>query len=91
MHTEIFEIDIEVAENPYRYITFDLWVKGMWTMGEIGGGEMRECLVIEEEIFLNTRKDKLSNEDQVLIQKWIDTNHEAIRKMFAERIKKYED
>jgi hypothetical protein len=63
----------------------------MWTMGEIGGGEMRECLVIEEEIFLNTRKDKLSTEDQVLIQKWIDTNHEAIRKMFAIRIKKYED
>jgi hypothetical protein len=57
-------------------------------MDEVGGGEMRECLDIEEKEF---EKDKFSNEDQVLIQYWIDTNHETIRKMFAERIKKYED
>jgi hypothetical protein len=91
MHTEIFEIEFQVPDVEEQYITFELWVKGMWTMGEIGGGEMRECLVIEEEEFLNTRKHKLSNEEQVLIQKWIATNHEAIRKMFTERIKKYED
>jgi hypothetical protein len=91
MYTEIFEIEFQVPDVEEQYITFELWVRGMWIMDEVGGGEMRECLVIEEKEFLNTRKDKLSNEDQVLIQYWIDTNHETIRKMFAERIKKYDD
>jgi hypothetical protein len=88
MHTESFEIEFQVPDVEEQYITFELWVRGMWIMDEVGGGEMRECLDIEEKEF---EKDKFSNEDQVLIQYWIDTNHEAIRKMFAEHIKKYED
>lgn len=88
MYTEIFEIELEVVENVYRYITFDLWVKGMWTKEEIGGGEMAECLVIEEQEFL---EHKFSTNDQGLIRDWIAANHDAIRRMFTERIKKYED
>ncbi len=88
MYTEIFKIEFQVPDVEEQYITFELWVRGMWIMDEVGGGEMRECLDIEEKEF---EKDKFSNEEQVLIQYWIDTNHEKIRKMFAERIKKYDD
>jgi hypothetical protein len=88
MYTEIFEIEFQVPHVEEQYITFELWVRGMWIMDEVGGGEMRQCLDIEENEF---EKDKFSNEEQVLIQYWIDTNHETIRKMFAERIKKYDD
>jgi hypothetical protein len=88
MYTESFEIEFQVPDVEEQYITFELWVRGMWIMDEVGGGEMRECLDIEEKEF---EKDKFSNEDQVLIQYWIDTNYETIRKMFAERIKKYDD
>jgi len=88
MHDEMFNIEFEVPGSPDRYFEFELWVRGMWIMDEVGGGEMRQCLDIEEKEF---EKDKFSNEDQVLIQKWIAANSDAIRKMFAERIKKYED
>jgi hypothetical protein len=88
MYTEIFEIEFQAPGEVERYITFELWVKGMWTMEEIGGGDMRECLVIEEREF---EDGKFSTDDQVLIQNWINANDKAIFEMFKERIKKYED
>ena len=88
MHDEMFNIEFEVPGSPDRYFEFELWVRGMWIMDEVGGGEMRQCLDIEEMYF-----DKELHVDIEInfINKWIDTNHETIRKMFAERIKKYED
>jgi hypothetical protein len=88
MHDEMFNIEFEVPGSPDRYFEFELWVRGMWIMDEVGGGEMRQCLDIEEMYF-----DKELHVDIEInfINKWIATNHETIRKMFAERIKKYED
>jgi hypothetical protein len=88
MHDEMFNIEFEVPGSPDRYFEFELWVRGMWIMDEVGGGEMRQCLDIEKMYF-----DKELHVDIEInfINKWIDTNHETIRKMFAERIKKYED
>ena len=89
MHDEMFNIEFEVkAGKEIRYFEFELWVRGMWIMDEVGGGEMRQCLDIEEMYF-----DKELHVDIEInfINKWIEQNQDAIRKMFAERIKKYYD
>jgi hypothetical protein len=88
MHDEMFNIEFEVPGSPDRYFEFELWVRGMWIMDEVGGGEMRQCLDIEEMYF-----DKELHVDIEInfINKWIEQNQDAIRKMFAERIKKYDD
>ena len=88
MHTEDFEIEFQVPVEEERYITFELWVYGGWQMLEVDGGEMREALVLEEEDF---EEHKFSIDDRVFIKNWIDANRDAIRKMFTERIKKYQD
>jgi hypothetical protein len=88
MDEEFFEIEFQVPNAEERYITFVLWVKGMWTMGEIGGGEMRECLVIEDMYF----EDNIhSTDDWILIKNWIAENEKAIREMFTARLKKKYD
>jgi len=89
MHTESFDIEFEVkAGKETRYFEFELWVRGMWIMDEVGGGEMGSALDIQETTF-----DKELHVDIEInfINKWIEQNQDAIRKMFAERIKKYED
>jgi hypothetical protein len=89
MYTESFEIQFSAsAGKEIRYFEFELWVRGMWIMDEVGGGEMRQCLDIEEMYF-----DKELHVDIEInfINKWIEKNQDAIRKMFTERIKKYED
>jgi hypothetical protein len=88
MDEEFFEIEFQVPNAEERYITFVLWVLGMWTMGEIGGGEMRECLVIEDMDF----EDNIhSTDDWILIKNWIAENEKAIREMFTARLKKKYD
>ena len=86
MHYVMFNIEFEVkAGKEIRYFEFELWVRGMWIMDEVGGGEMRQCLDIQETTF-----DKELHVDIEInyINKWIEQNQDAIRKMFAERIKK---
>jgi hypothetical protein len=87
MYTEIFEIEFQVPDVEEKYITFELEVTGCWKMQEIGGGDMGMCLDWDSNILELPDTD----EDYNYISHWIATNHEAIRKMFAERIKKYED
>ena len=44
MYTESFEIQFSAsAGKEIRYFEFELLVRGMWIMDEVGGGEMREC------------------------------------------------
>ena len=87
MHTEIFEIEFQVPDVEEKYITFELEVTGCWKMEEIGGGDLGMCLDWDSNILGLPDTD----EDYNHISHWIATNHEVIRKMFAERIKKYED
>lgn len=88
MYYEPFEIEFQVPDVEEQYITFELWVYGGWKMEEIGGGDMGECLVIQD---MDYEQNNFSSDNQVFIKNWIDSNSEAIRKMFTERIKKYED
>jgi hypothetical protein len=84
----MFNIEFEVPGSPDRYFEFELWVRGMWIMDEVGGGEMRQCLDIQETTF----DEELHVDIEInFINKWIAANSDAIRKMFAERIKKYDD
>ena len=87
MEREIFEIEFQVPDVEEQYITFELEVTGCWKMEEIGGGDMGMCL--DWDCTILGMPD--TNEDYVHISNWIAANTEAIRKMFAERIKKYED
>jgi hypothetical protein len=88
MHDEMFNIEFEVPGSPDRYFEFELFVKGGWITDEVGGGEMGSALDIQETTF-----DKELHVDIEInyINKWIEQNQDAIRKMFAERIKKYDD
>jgi hypothetical protein len=89
MYTESFDIEFEVkAGKETRYFEFELWVRGMWVTDEADGGEKCQCLNIEDYYF---DKELHVAIEINFINKWIDTNYETIRKMFAERIKKYED
>ena len=88
MERELFEIEFQVPGKDW-YITFELYVEGCWKIEEIGGGDMGECLVIEEACLFEPFNHNVI--EQSLIKNWVDTNAEAIRVMFTERIKKYED
>jgi hypothetical protein len=89
MYTESFEIQFSAsAGKEIRYFEFELWVRGMWIMDEVGGGEMASALDIQETTF---DKDMHVDIEINFINKWIEQNQDAIRKMFTERIKKYDD
>jgi predicted transcriptional regulator len=88
MYTEIFEIEFQVPDVEEQYITFELWVRGMWIMDEVGGGEMRECLDIEE-MYFDTKLHTLIEVN--FINVWLMKNQDKIYEMFKERIKKYDD
>jgi predicted transcriptional regulator len=88
MHTEIFEIEFQGPDVEEQYITFELWVRGMWIMDEVGGGEMRECLDIEE-MYFDTKLHTLIQVN--FINVWLMKNQDKIYEMFKERIKKYDD
>ena len=88
MYTEMFNIEFEVPGSPDRYFEFELFVKGGWITDEVGGGEMGSALDIQETTF---DEDMHVDIEINFINKWIEQNQDAIRKMFAERIKKYDD
>ena len=87
MYTEIFEIEFQVMDVEERYITFELELYGGWIKDEVGGGKMLDALHIEEDFDYEFH----GKEDSLHIRNWIAKNQHAIRKMFTERIKKYED
>jgi hypothetical protein len=88
MYTEMFNIEFEVPGSPDRYFEFELFVKGGWITDEVGAGEMGSALDIQETTF---DEDMHVDIEINFINNWIEKNQDAIRKMFAERIKKYED
>ena len=87
MERELFEIEFQVPGTEEQYITFELEVTGCWKMEEIGGGDMGMCLDWDTSI-LSLHE---TFEEIIAINNWIAANSESIRKMFAERIKKYDD
>ena len=88
MHNELFDIEFEVPGSPARYFEFELWVRGMWIMDEADGGEMRQCLEIEDMYF----DEELHVDIEInFIKKWIEQHVDEIYEMFKERIKKYDD
>ena len=87
MERELFEIEFQVPDVEEQYITFELEVTGCWKMEEIGGGDMGMCLDWDTSI-LSLHE---TFEEIIAINNWIAANSESIRKMFAERIKKYDD
>ena len=88
MHNELFKIEFQVPRFSPRYFEFELWVRGMWIMDEVGGGEMRECLEIEDMYF---EKELHTLIEVNFINVWLMRNQDKIYEMFKERIKKYED
>jgi hypothetical protein len=88
MYTESFDIEFEVPGSPDRYFEFELFVKGGWITDEVGGGEMGSALDIQETTF---DEDMHVDIEINFINKWIEQNQHAIRKMFAIRILKYDD
>ena len=88
MYTEIFEIEFQAPGEVERYITFELWVKGMWVTNEADGGEKCQCLEIED-MYFDTKLHTLIEVN--FINVWLMKNQDKIYEMFKERIKKYED
>ena len=76
------------GSDPEDYIEFQLELTGAACMCEVDGGEMREAIIVSQVHYDYMLFSVKQNEH---IKNWIDTNDDAINKMFAEKYKDFDN